>query len=71
MSNVSSAAAAVCFAMCVGVGVAAVPASAQTGAIISVPSGGSLQAAINAAAPGDTIQLQPGATYSGNFVLPA
>jgi hypothetical protein len=30
-----------------------------------------LQAAINAANPGDTIRLQAGATFVGNFVLPA
>ena len=70
MSNKSSAAAVVCFAMCVGVIGAAAPASAQGGAVISVASGGDVQAAINKAAPGDTIQLQPGGTYVGNFVLP-
>jgi hypothetical protein len=37
----------------------------------TVNAGGDLQAAINAAAPGDTILLAPGATYSGNFTLPA
>jgi hypothetical protein len=46
-----------------------VPLWAQT--IHSVPAGGNLQAAINAARPGDTIALAPGATYVGNFVLPA
>ena len=30
-----------------------------------------MQAALNAARPGDTILLQPGATFTGNFVLPA
>jgi PKD repeat protein len=35
-----------------------------------VPAGASLQAAINAAQPGDVIELQAGATYTGNFVLP-
>src|SRR3989442_7327869 len=39
-------------------------------AIITVPSGGDLQAAINAAQPGDTIVLQAGATYIGTFWLP-
>src|SRR4051794_20411896 len=39
-------------------------------ATITVPAGGSLQAALNAAQPGDVITLQPGATYTGNFVLP-
>jgi hypothetical protein len=42
------------------------PASAAT---ISVPAGGNLQQAIDAAQPGDVIMLQPGATYVGNFVL--
>lgn len=36
---------------------------------IYVGAGGSLQAAIDAAQPGDRILLEPGATYSGNFVL--
>ena len=40
------------------------------GATTFVPAGGNLQAAINAARPGDTITLQPGATYVGNFRLP-
>ncbi|HXE79123.1 MAG TPA: Ig-like domain-containing protein [Vicinamibacterales bacterium] len=37
---------------------------------IYVGPGGSLQSAINAAQPGDRILLEPGATYTGNFVLP-
>ena len=47
---------------------AAAPAAAQS--VHAVPSGGDLQGAINAAHPGDTIVLAPGATYVGNFVLP-
>ena len=39
-------------------------------ATLTVPAGGSLQSAINAAQPGDTIILQAGATYTGDFVLP-
>src|SRR4051794_6599279 len=39
-------------------------------ATIVVPAGGNLQAALNAAQPGDVITLAPGATYVGNFVLP-
>src|ERR1051326_7074490 len=35
-----------------------------------VPAGGNLQRAINSAAAGDTILLQAGATFVGNFVLP-
>jgi len=41
------------------------------GSQISVRAGGNLQAAINAARPGDVILLEPGATYVGQFVLPA
>ena len=40
------------------------------GATINVAAGGNLQAAIDAAQPGDTIVLQAGATFTGNFVLP-
>ncbi len=47
--------------------VAAAPANAET---ILVAAGGDLQAALNAARPGDTILLEPGATYAGNFKLP-
>jgi PKD repeat protein len=43
------------------------PVDAQT---IVVPAGGSLQQALNAAQPGDTILLQEGAEFVGNFVLP-
>jgi hypothetical protein len=45
----------------------ALPAHASS---IHVESGGDLQAAIDGAQPGDTIFLQPGATFTGNFVLP-
>ena len=47
---------------------AAVPAAAAT---ITVNAGGNLQAAIDAAQPGDTISLQAGATFTGSFFLPA
>lgn len=40
-------------------------------ALINVPAGGDLQAALNNARPGETLILEPGATYVGNFVLPA
>lgn len=40
-------------------------------ATLTVPAGGNLQAAIDAAAPGDTILLAAGAVFTGNFVLPA
>jgi putative Ig domain-containing protein len=39
-------------------------------ATIVVLAGGDLQAALNAAQPGDVITLAPNATYTGNFVLP-
>ena len=38
---------------------------------IDVPAGGDLQQALNDARPGMTIRLAAGATYIGNFVLPA
>ena len=45
-------------------------ASPAIGATISVPENGNLQTAINNAQAGDTIALQAGATYTGNFKLP-
>jgi len=45
-------------------------ATAAHGATIVVPAGGDLQAALDAAQPGDVITLEPNATYVGNFVLP-
>ncbi len=41
------------------------------GTTIDVPAGGDLQAALNQAQPGATIRLAAGATYTGNFRLPA
>src|SRR5882672_683543 len=41
-----------------------------SGTIVTVPAGGDLQRALVAARPGDTIVLEPGATYMGNFYLP-
>lgn len=38
---------------------------------VHVPAGGNLQTALNNATPGQTITLEPGATYTGNFLLPA
>ena len=43
---------------------------ASIAAVVNVPAGGDLQAALDRARPGDTITLEPGATYTGNFVLP-
>lgn len=51
-------------ALCAGLAPAG---HAQT---IVVRSGENLQAAIDAAQPGDTIVLEAGATFTGNFVLP-
>jgi len=42
----------------------------QTGQTITVASGGNLQTALNNAQPGDTIVLEAGATFTGNFILP-
>ena len=41
------------------------------GTTIDVPAGGDLQAALNQVQPGGTIRLAAGATYTGNFKLPA
>ncbi|MEP6731212.1 MAG: Ig-like domain-containing protein [bacterium] len=45
-------------------------APAAGGVILSVASGGNLQAALGAAKPGDVIELANGATFIGNFTLP-
>src|SRR5262249_39738605 len=47
------------------------PPPTPTGGTIDVPAGGDLQAAIDAAQPGDTIVLAAGATYPGSFILRA
>jgi len=44
---------------------------AATGDTIAVHGGGDLQAALDAAGPGDEIVLDAGATFTGNFTLPA
>jgi hypothetical protein len=41
-----------------------------TGKSVKVAAGGDLQAAIDAASPGDEIRLAPGATFKGPFTLP-
>jgi hypothetical protein len=48
----------------------AVLALKPAAAVITVSAGGDLQRALNGAVPGDTILLEPGATYVGNFYLP-
>ena len=44
---------------------------APTGLTLRVASGGNLQAALDAARPGDEIVLDAGARFVGNFVLPS
>jgi hypothetical protein len=44
--------------------------AASSGNVINVAAGGDLQAAINNAQPGDTILVEAGATFTGNFILP-
>jgi len=65
MFKVSSLAIGVC--LCVG----APLASVAEGATLNVAAGGNLQAALNAAQPGDVILLAAGATFTGPFDLPA
>jgi hypothetical protein len=43
---------------------------AAAAATLTVNAGGDLQAALNAAQPGDTILLQAGAVFTGGFKLP-
>ena len=45
-------------------------ASGAAGQTIVVAAGGNLQAALNQAQPGQVVQLQAGATFDGNFILP-
>jgi hypothetical protein len=47
------------------------PPPPSGGSTITVNSGGDFQAALDKAKPGDTIVLQAGALFTGNFVLPA
>ena len=46
------------------------PPPVPPGTLIIVNSGGNLQAALSAAQPGDIVELQAGATFTGNFTLP-
>jgi len=57
-------------ALCLTVGLISIP-RLSTAATISVPAGGNLQAAIDAAKPGDVIELAAGATFNGPFKLRA
>jgi hypothetical protein len=49
----------------------AVPQQRSEAGSLNVPAGGNLQDALDNARPGDTIFLEAGATYTGNFVLRA
>jgi hypothetical protein len=44
---------------------------APTGTTRTVAAGGNLQAALDAAQPGDVLLLEAGASFVGNFILPA
>jgi len=55
----------------VAVGVAHVLSGTLAGATIVVRANDDLQAAIDRARPGDVVLLEAGATFTGNFVLPA
>ena len=65
------------FALFLGAAAQALPATVEVSApadgpvAIRVPAGGDLQAALDRANSGDVIELPSGATFSGNFVLPA
>lgn len=47
-----------------------IPPLPSGGRVVTLPAGGDLQAALDAARPGDTIVLEAGATYMGPFTLP-
>src|SRR4051812_10584883 len=67
------AVAAVVAVVVVVVAILAVSASAAAGQTVSpivVSAGGNLQAALNLAQPGQVVQVQAGATFDGNFILP-
>src|SRR6516225_6267388 len=44
--------------------------AARAARTVNVPANGDLQSALNSAQPGDTIVLEAGSTYTGNFTLP-
>ncbi len=47
----------------------ALPQTQPQAGTLNVPAGGDLQAALNAARPGETVFLASGAIYTGNYVL--
>ena len=49
---------------------AVITAAPVHAAVIQVAAGGDLQAALNAAQPGDEVVLPAGATFTGTFILP-
>jgi hypothetical protein len=53
------------------IAMAAVIVGDTSASTVTVRAGEDLQQALNAARPGDTIQLERGATFTGNFVLPS
>ena len=57
--------------LCLALALAASTALSASAATLTVNAGGDLQAAIDAAKPGDTIVLQAGATFNGPFKLRA
>jgi hypothetical protein len=57
--------------LCLAVFLSLSPVASRQLTVIRVAPGDDLQAAIDAARPGDTILLAPGARFVGNFVLPA
>lgn len=59
-----------CMARCLGALVFVLLAAPASAATLFVPASGDLQAALEAAQPGDVIELEAGATYTGNFRLP-
>ena len=65
------------FALFLSAAAQALPATVEVSAVaegpaaIRVPAGGDLQAALDRANAGDVIELASGATFTGNFVLPA
>src|SRR5256885_2157526 len=51
--------------------VTSVAATPTPGRVVKVTSGADLQTALNAAKCGDALELEAGATFSGNFTLPS